>query len=122
MLPSSPTARRPQGLARGGPLKNNQTIKSGRGGKRPGAGRKAGSPNLASIERQIEVSGSGETPLDFMLRIMRDPNAELSHRMDMAKAAARYTHPALSSIDAKLNGEVGLVVNIKRFTPAPNGA
>ena len=37
-----------------------------------------------------------------------------------AKDAAPYVHPRLSTVDANLSGEVGLTVNIKRFTPAPD--
>lgn len=42
-----------------------------RGGKREGAGRKAGVHNKASIERQEQVAGTGVTPLDVMLQRMR---------------------------------------------------
>ena len=43
-----------------------------RGGKRPGAGRKPGTPNRITAELQAAVAASGETPLDYMLRVMRD--------------------------------------------------
>ena len=69
-----------------------------RGGNRPGAGRKAGSPNKATAERQAEVSASGTTPLDYMLAVMRDDTVEANRRDDMAKAAAPYVHPKLSAI------------------------
>ncbi|WP_368911891.1 hypothetical protein [Taklimakanibacter deserti] len=38
-------------------------------------------------------------PLELMLKIMRDETADLQTRMDMAKAAAPYFHPKLSSIE-----------------------
>lgn len=79
---------------------NNQKIKPGRGGSRPGAGRKAGSPNIASIERQAKVEATGETPLDYMLRVMRDDLADEKRRDEMARAAAAYVHPKLSTIAA----------------------
>ena len=78
-------------------MKNNQDIKHG--GARPGAGRKPNSPNKASIERQAQVAATGETPLDFMLRVMRDPEATPAQRQDMAKAAAPYVHPRLSTLE-----------------------
>lgn len=93
-------------------MKNNQTIKSGRGGTRPGAGRKPNSPNKASIERQLEVAATGETPLDFMLRVMRDEGKEFAQRLDMAKAAAPYVHPRLSSVEQKLDANLGGEVSV----------
>jgi hypothetical protein len=45
------------------------------------------------------IAASGETPLEYMLRIMRDEAAESTRRDDMAKAAAPYLHPRLSSIE-----------------------
>lgn len=69
-----------------------------RGGNRPGAGRKAGTPNKASIERQKKVAATGITPLDYMLKVMRNPKADDSRRDEMAKAAAPYVHPKLASM------------------------
>ena len=43
-----------------------------RGGKRPGAGRKKGSPNKVTAAREAEIAASGLTPLDYMLGILRD--------------------------------------------------
>ena len=45
------------------------------------------------------IAASGETPLEYMLRIMRDEAAESTRRDDMAKAAAPYLHPRLSSVE-----------------------
>lgn len=69
-----------------------------RGGNRPGAGRKKGAPNKASAERQAKVAATGDTPLDYMLKVMRDEKADASRRDDMAKAAAPYVHPKLASM------------------------
>ncbi|MRX33207.1 hypothetical protein [Aminobacter sp. MDW-2] len=69
-----------------------------RGGNRPGAGRKRGAPNKASVERQKKVAATGDTPLDYMLKVMRNPKADASRRDDMAKAAAPYVHPKLASM------------------------
>lgn len=70
-----------------------------RGGAREGAGRKAGSVNKASAEALEAAKESGETPLEYMLRVMRDSTAEGPRRDDMAKAAAPYLHPKLASIE-----------------------
>ncbi|RWP68202.1 MAG: hypothetical protein EOR07_07615 [Mesorhizobium sp.] len=69
-----------------------------RGGNRPGAGRKRGAPNKASAARQAKVAASGATPLDYMLKVMRDAKADPGRRDDMAKAAAPYVHPKLASM------------------------
>ena len=88
-----------------------------RGGKRPGAGRKNGTPNKATQKRQSEIAESGSTPLDALIKKMRfhlsifdgevakgdeaDGKA-LSIAMDKAAEAARdaapYVHPRLASI------------------------
>ena len=70
----------------------------GRGGSRAGAGRKAGIPNKASVERQKKVAATGQTPLEYMLKVMRDGKASDQRRDDMAKAAAPYVHPKLASM------------------------
>ena len=69
------------------------------GGARPGAGRPKGSPNRATIARQQEIAASGETPLAYLIRIMRDPNADQARRDECAKAAAPYVHPRLAAIE-----------------------
>lgn len=72
---------------------------AGKGGATPGAGRKKGIPNKASIARQEKVAATGITPLDYMLAVMRDPTATKWRRDDMAKAVAPYVHPRLSTIE-----------------------
>ena len=48
-----------------------------------------------------EAAKTGELPVEYMLRIMRDENESPGVRMDMAKAAAPYVHPKLSSVEQK---------------------
>jgi hypothetical protein len=85
---------------------------AGIGGKRAGAGRKKGSPNKATAAREAEIRATGETPLDYMLRIMRDEAAPVERRDDMAKAVASYVHPKLAAVDvnAQLNGRLTFTV------------
>jgi len=71
-----------------------------RGGKRPGAGRPKGAASKLDAEaRAAALSSPDETPLDFLLRIMRDANQPLNERKDAAKAAAPYVHARLSTVD-----------------------
>lgn len=73
---------------------------SNHGGKRPGAGRKMSPAKKALIEaaRNVVVSGE-ETPLEYMLRIMRDPNADMKRRDQMAMGAAPFIHPKLAAVE-----------------------
>lgn len=83
------------------------------GGARKGAGRKPGSINRATREAREKAKAEGILPLDFMLQRMRDEQAPIADRMDMAKAAAPYVHAKLSSIDAKLDAKVDGVVAVE---------
>jgi len=58
--------------------------------------RVANGPSAAKV---AEIAASGETPLDFMLRAMRDPTLEFSDRMEMAKTAAPYVHPRMAQVE-----------------------
>jgi hypothetical protein len=48
-----------------------------------------------------------ETPLDYMLRIMRDPTQDDDRRDGMAKAALPYMHSRLSSVDGQVSDNEG---------------
>ena len=74
------------------------------GGARSGAGRKPGSIRKATAAAQAKAAEGGILPLDFMLEIMRDPEAKREERLDMAKAAAPYVHAKLASIEANIKG------------------
>ena len=70
-------------------------------------GRKKGTPNKATAVRQAEITASGLTPLDFMLSVMRDEQADKAARLDAAKAAAPYVHPRLAAIESRHSGPDG---------------
>lgn len=85
-----------------------------KGGARPGAGRKKGSPNKASQKRQEQIASTGSTPLDVIIRRMRyheslaiqaleakdtaEGERHLREADDAARAAAPYVHPKLQAI------------------------
>jgi hypothetical protein len=51
-------------------------------------------------ERDLEeIASTGETPLEYMLRVMRDPEAPEARRDAMATAAAPYIHSKLAQVD-----------------------
>lgn len=87
---------------------NNQSNSNGRGGKRPGAGRKPGSATAKTREIADKAAEEGITPLEYMLQIMRrdsdhaDEKIQLAReamRFEAAKAAAPYIHPRLASVE-----------------------
>jgi hypothetical protein len=65
-------------------------------GKKTG-GRQKGSRNKATARREKEIAKGGDTPLEYMLKVMRNPKASTDRRDDMAKAAAPYVHPKLAA-------------------------
>lgn len=67
-------------------------------GKKTG-GRQKGTPNKATAAKAAEIAATGETPLEYMLRVMRDPLAEYDRRDKMAAAAAPYVHPKLATTE-----------------------
>ena len=60
------------------------------------AGRPKGSFNKRTLA-YLRTNG-GELPLDYMLKVMRDPEAPENRRDDMAKAAAPFLHAKLQTI------------------------
>ena len=80
-------------------------------------GRKRGSRNKATLVREQELAAGGELPRDYMLRVMRDPEADDARRDAMAKAVAPFCHPHLASTtfaDPKGTGPSKIVVEFVR--------
>ena len=66
-----------------------------RGGKRPGAGRPRGAISKSTRAILEATAAGGEMPIEYMLRIMRDPREPAARRDEMAKAAAPFLHPRM---------------------------
>ena len=70
-------------------------------------GRKKGSKNKHKLPVDLgsdvvfQAAQNGETPLEYMLRVMRDQTQEYPRRDEMAKAAAPYVHARLNATDLK---------------------
>ncbi len=77
-----------------------------RGGKREGAGRPTGAVSAVTAAQKEAALEGGESPLDYMLRIMRDAESDTARRDDMAKAAAPYVHSKLATVDANVQANV----------------
>ena len=92
-----------------------------RGGKRIGAGRKAGTSDRSlrkfSVDQVLNSIGSGPdaTPLAFLMGIIHLPDGtegvKLSDRIQCAIAAAPYVHPRLSSVEMK--GDVNAPLQVQ---------
>lgn len=79
-------------------------------GKKTG-GRAKGTPNKATAARQQEIASSGETPIDYMLRVMRDADADWKRRDWAAQNAAPYVHPRLAATE--LTGKDGEPIQVE---------
>lgn len=66
-------------------------------------GRVKGTPNASTraMLNAIELAKEGETPLPYLLRIMRDENEPKDRRDWAAACAAPYVHPKLQAIEYK---------------------
>lgn len=82
------------------------------GGARPGSGRKRGQKNRKTKLLIEAATKDGITPLEYMMKVMRDENSPLNRRDDMAKAAAPYVHPKLNAISAPNGGPVQVSLSV----------
>jgi hypothetical protein len=63
------------------------------GGARPGAGRPKGSVSRRSIEVLSAAVLEGVSPVEYMLKILRNENADAKERAWAAEKSAPYLHP-----------------------------
>lgn len=95
-------------------------------GSKPGerrGGRKKGTPNKATAEREKAIRKSGLTPLDYMLKLLRNSKLDQDTRLEAAKAAAPYVHPKLNSVEfSGPNGGPVQVEEVRRTIVDPSTA
>jgi len=84
-----------------------------RGGARKGAGRKPGQATRVNQAAREAALAAGISPLDYMLRVLRDDKLDRATRMDAAKAAAPYVHARLAAVEH--SGSIG-VKNAREVT------
>jgi hypothetical protein len=94
-----------------------------RGGARPGAGRKPGTPGQKgpkpitkarkAVAEKILVDGD-LTPLEVMIDAMRDAhtNGDMRSAAMFANMAAPYVHPRLSTVNANQTVQGGISVTL----------
>ena len=95
-----------------------------RGGARPGAGRPRKHPKPDSPEPQKQKppgpSGPPVQPLEYMLGVMNDPDANPELRARMAVAAAPYVHPKIGEQGKKdQKNDAAKKVAARFAAPAP---
>jgi hypothetical protein len=89
---------------------------SGRGGRRPRAGRPPGSKNQRSAEIARAAVDAGITPIEVMLTAMRElwdqgTPEDKREAATIAEDAAPYVHPRLASIEQSVTGPVHYVIS-----------
>lgn len=101
-----------------------------KGGFRPGSGRPKGAKNIKPAPK-IDVAKdiaraakeSGMSPLDYMLNVMRDENADGNRRDRMAVAAAPFVHARAEPVDtskkAQKQANAEKAATQGRFAPRP---
>jgi hypothetical protein len=78
-------------------------------------GRQKGALNKINREMREALLSGGVSPLEYMLRVMRDETAETSRRDKMAADAAPYLHPRLAAVEHSGEVETSYVARM----PAP---
>jgi hypothetical protein len=94
-----------------------------RGGKRRGAGRKPGATTQKTRAiANAAAAGMKCSPLDYMLGVVSDEQADVARRDSMAVASASFVHPKLSAVATVggTNGGGNCVTNIQ-FLVIPRG-
>lgn len=70
---------------------------------------------MKAARRRRATTDAGQSPLEYMLRVMRDPAVDEKRRDDMAKAAAPYLHAKISTVEAKVEVDGAVEVSVVRL-------
>ena len=87
-------------------------------------GRQKGTPNKSTDARNKlaqAAAAEGETPLEYMLRVMRDRGEDHKRRDAMAVAAAPFVHPRLATTELRGNDEHPLSVLLESLDGTSRG-
>lgn len=74
-------------------------------------GRKAGVPNKRTTEFKAALAAAGITPLEYMLKVMRDTKVDPKRRDAAAAAAAPYMHAKLASVEHSGKGGGAIITD-----------
>lgn len=89
----------------------------GRGGARPGSGRKPGSHNKRTQELLDNIASTGQTPLEFMIEQMRNAKMPMAARLQAARDAAPFVHSKMQSIE--ISGPDGAPIEVAKIPVDP---
>lgn len=91
-----------------------------RGGYRPGAGRPKGSGKKATpTDASVAPVSQEQSPLQYMLQVMRDPQANQLRRDRMAIASAPFVHARKAEAGTKRDdADVAAKKAASKFSPA----
>ena len=65
-------------------------------------GRPKGKLNQFAMETAQRIAESGELPVDYLVSVFRDDEADAKLRVDAARAAAPYLHPRLATSEVDI--------------------
>lgn len=63
-------------------------------------GRQQGSARRDAVSLAAEAAGSGDAPLDVLLRMLRDPGISSRERIEIAKICLPFVHPRIAQLRA----------------------
>lgn len=72
--------------------------------------RTKGSLNKRTELNKRKIEAGGDTPLEFLLKVMRDETRNIDTRIDAGKSAAPYIHPRLNA--TTINGDAATPLTI----------
>jgi hypothetical protein len=90
----------------------------GKGGARPGAGRKPGSINTRRSTEALQAVADaypGWSPLAFLAQVANDDAQPMEVRLDAAKAAARFMVPVPKPIETDPDTVIAIEERLSRF-------
>jgi hypothetical protein len=95
----------------------------GHGGWRPNSGRPRGSKNKKTRKNIDEAAAAGQSPVEYLLEVMRDPTNEPHRRDQAARDVAPYVHPRLAMLTPRNDLSPGsdLFVTTINIVPVPAG-
>lgn len=88
------------------------------GGARPGAGRKRGSVSQRAVDVAAKAMSEGLTPIEYMLSIMRNEDADPKDRGWAAEKVAPYLHPRPAPVARPIQIDLPNTSNVEGINAA----
>lgn len=88
------------------------------GGAREGAGRPKGSINRRHAEVVAVALAAGDTPVEYMLQVMRDPDADQKRRDWAAEKLAPYLHSRPAQLERTVSIDLPATATVEGINAA----